>query len=204
MKDSRFKYGYRKNASKLHKTIGEILRTHESFKNYNSFQEYPVNKVNKNYQYSDHHFDWVIPTLKIVIECHGKQHYEAVNFGGMSNEDAVSAHTDTVYRDKLKKTAAQKAGYTYIEIPYTLQNKLTGELLLEFLNKEIKEDNEVDDGNQRQVDNSIQQSKKVFLRRQRDTYLESEKHRDNLQKARQRRHENYLNKKSIKETNRNK
>ena len=39
-KSSRFKHEYRSNASKLHKGVGDIVRSHALLKNYKAYQEY--------------------------------------------------------------------------------------------------------------------------------------------------------------------
>ena len=133
-KDSRFKWEYRKNASRLHKVVGELFRSSTMFAHYECYQEYPVNRVNTSYQHGSHHVDWVIPQLLLVIECHGKQHYQAVAFDG-NIDRAVEEFKNIKYRDKKKKAAALAADFTYVEIPYTSEKTLTIEILL----KKIKE-----------------------------------------------------------------
>lgn len=123
MKTSRFKYQYRSNASKLHKKIGDLLRYSDSFKYYDSFQEYPVNKVNTRYYTGCHHFDWVIPGLRLVVECHGIQHYEPTAFDG-DNEKAIDQFYGIQERDDKKKTAALDAGFKYITISYKEEKKI--------------------------------------------------------------------------------
>ena len=61
MKRTRFQHQYRKNASKLHKEVGDILRDSKILGHQEIYQEYPVNRVNKHYRNSSHHFDWVVP-----------------------------------------------------------------------------------------------------------------------------------------------
>ena len=117
-KSSRFKYAYRKNASKLHKAVGKVLRTDPLLKHYKSYQEYPVSKVNPDYQNNSHQFDWIIADLKIVIEVMGQQNYEHVCFGGISKEEAASNYHTQVERDLAKKRAAEDAGWTYIAVKY--------------------------------------------------------------------------------------
>ena len=126
-KDSRFKYEYRKNASKLHKAVGGLLRNHPTFKHKPSFQEYPVNKVNPKYPNGSHKFDWVIPQLKLVIECHGIQHYECQTFGA-DVVDAIDSFVEIKRRDEQKKEAALNAGWLYVVIAYN--EPITANLLL--------------------------------------------------------------------------
>ena len=66
---------YRKNASELHRAIGNILLSKEGpFSLYKIHQEYPVHKINPNFKSKRHKFDWVILDLSVVIEGHGQQH----------------------------------------------------------------------------------------------------------------------------------
>ncbi len=129
MKNSRFQYKYRKTASKAHRATGEILRTSETFKNFESYQEYPVNRVNPDYESGREHFDWVVPGMKLVIEVMGKQHFSIATFGGISKEEAAENLHATQYRDRKKENAAIVAGWTYITIPYTIEP--TEEYILE-------------------------------------------------------------------------
>lgn len=113
-KSSRFKHAYRKNASKLHKAVGETIRSHPLLKHYTSYQEYPVSKVNPEYQNNSHHFDWIILDLKCVIECHGAQHFSRIPFFHKTEED----YQDQLRRDEEKKTAAELAGWSYFIVKF--------------------------------------------------------------------------------------
>lgn len=117
-KSSRFQYKYRKSASKLHKAVGDTIRTHQLLKHYTSYQEYSVSRINSDYHTNSHKFDWVIIELKVVIEVHGQQHYMPVCFGGISKEEATKRYHDQVERDLEKKAAAEEAGWTYIAVRY--------------------------------------------------------------------------------------
>jgi hypothetical protein len=114
MKTSRFKTAYRKNASKLHRQVGDILKSSPLFAGHKIYQEYPVVQISPDYPHSNQWFDWVVLDLKLVIECHGKQHEEAVRFGGTSLESAEEKFVQQKYRDTTKMEAAIKAGFTYI------------------------------------------------------------------------------------------
>ena len=141
MKSSRFNTQYRNNASNLHKAIGEVL--HEeggAFSFYKIYQEYPVQKIDEEYPYASHKLDWVVLDLKLVIECHGKQHYEPSGFGEKNPHKVIDSFLDQKHRDKLKMEAVIKKGFTYLEIPYTVIGKVTSEylysLFLEHKNEE--------------------------------------------------------------------
>lgn len=200
-KDSRFRFEYMKNASKLHKTVGEVLRTDHTFCYHEIYQEYPVNRVNAEYSNKSHHFDWVIPKLNIVIECHGKQHYQVVAFDG-DIEKAISSFTELKHRDKDKKEAALNAGYVYIEVPYTDQRLVsssyiikkyqTGKIELEAYTK----DNEYrfkleDETKELKLSEILRDKRSKDNKLARTKYLTSEKHLDTLNKVREIRQKRY-------------
>jgi len=207
-KNSRFQFAYRDNASSLHKTVGELLRTSEVFCNYDIYQEYPVNKINSTYVDGSHHFDWVIPKIGIIIECHGQQHYEAISF--TSNvEEAISSFKDLKRRDKAKKEAALAAGYIYVEVPYHEDKKLTIEKLLFLIEKgrqlllDWTEEYEVEmkaEENQQKVQEQARlttiqtdriKEEKARNKEKRQSYLSSEKHKKELSVAREFRKQRY-------------
>jgi len=109
------------NASKLHRAIGQILIETDYFGNFSLYQEYPVIKVNPNYSSNAHLFDWAIPKLKIIFECHGIQHYHPAQFGGIEAEEALMNFNIQKLRDRKKKNAAEEMGWTYVEVPYTIK-----------------------------------------------------------------------------------
>ncbi len=122
MKTRRFQKSYRKSASKLHRTVGDVLRSSSLFKNYQIYQEYPVSRVNTAYTSNSEHFDWVIPDIQLVIECHGRQHYEVTDFSGKEEDGGLSKFKAQQGRDTRKRLAATEAGYTYIVIKYSDKN----------------------------------------------------------------------------------
>lgn len=113
-KSSRFKYEYRKSASKLHKAAGEILRSHPLLKHYRSYQEYPVNRVNPDFKNGMCKYDWVILDLQVVIEMMGEQHAKWIPFFHKTEADFIAQQE----RDEEKKQAALEAGYTYIAVAH--------------------------------------------------------------------------------------
>lgn len=151
MKIHRLKESYRNNASKLHRKVGDVLRSSNIFGTHKIYQEYPVNKIDPSYPSAAHKFDWVIKDLFLVIECHGEQHYNPVNFGGISDEEAQINFATQRHRDNIKMDAAIHAGYTYIVIPYS-DVKLVNEEYIWQLYSKLKNTSEVET-----IENSFEQ-----------------------------------------------
>lgn len=199
MKQTRFQKAYRKSSSKMHKKVGDLLRSSVLFRNFEAYQEYPVNRVNPYYPESSHHYDWVIPMLKIVIECHGKQHYEPVNFGGMDDLDAYEAYRNGKERDKLKKEAALSVGYRYIEVPYYEENLISDKYLSDLLDVAdlaTRHYTEVTGGVNKFEPNTdtkveLKQQRSLKAKEQWKALISSDKHKERLAKAREVRRAQY-------------
>ena len=56
--------------------------------------------------------------FKIIIEFDGKQHYEVINFGGVTNEKALENFNDLKVCDTLKNEFCLNNGYKMIRISY--------------------------------------------------------------------------------------
>ena len=130
-KSSRRRKIYRKSASKFHKTVGNLLFSIPSLKGLRIYQEYPVKQINPAYKNFRARYDWAILELKTVIECHGKQHFEPVRFGGISEEEAKEKFKQQKYMDAIKEEAAINAGWKYVVVPYNM--KITKESLLDLI-----------------------------------------------------------------------
>ena len=63
-----------------------------------------------------HYFDFYIPSKNLIIEFHGKQHYEFIDFFHNTEEDFLYRCS----KDKIKKEKALQEGYNYISIKYSL------------------------------------------------------------------------------------
>lgn len=63
-------------------------------------------------------FDFYIPSLDILIEVDGEQHFRPVNFGGMTDEKAKLIFTQTINRDDMKNKWCKKHNKTLIRISY--------------------------------------------------------------------------------------
>lgn len=132
---SQFKYA--KNASKLHKTVGEGL-SQGIFKEMTCLQEVQVSKLFPEYGNNRDRYDWIVKELNLVIEAHGSQHYKVATFG-MDAEKAVMAFQSQKYRDEKKKEIALLNGWTYLEVPYTDLKKIDYEYILDKYNQHFNE-----------------------------------------------------------------
>jgi hypothetical protein len=209
MKNKRFQYAYRDNTSKLHKKVGDLLREDKAFGEFEWYQEYPVNKINDGYPDGRAKFDWVCPALRIVIECHGKQHYQVVDFGYDTTEEAIEAFHEGKKRDMVKKKAAMDANYTYMVVPYTMEKKVdtawlqeTFSLQLQELEEYTKENEErlreEEERKKNELAEVLKAQKKEREKEQRQEYLVSEKHKAELRRAREFRQARYRRLKELK------
>ena len=195
MKTSRFQYEYRRSASKLHRKVGDVLRESPLFKNHEIYQEYPVCRVNPSYEDTSNHFDWVIADMFLVIECHGKQHYEVTDFTGKSEDGGIQAFKEGKQRDEAKRAAAIEAGWTYLEIPYTEEKRISEAYILDLYQENLntapvysQDDSGTSDGTGQDHRRDFQER----LREKRQAYLKSDEHQVQLERARRLRHEQYL------------
>lgn len=134
MKRSRLPTQTAKNASKLHKRIGELLTCeHSQFANYELRQEYNVSKVNPDYSSNREKFDWAILGLDVVIEIHGEQHYRPVCFGGMTEDQAQKNFKRRQELDEEKRLAAEEACWSYVVVKYTEKDITLQELTTRIL-----------------------------------------------------------------------
>jgi len=132
LKSRRLQFAYRKSASKLHRSVGDWLR--QTYPCYRIYQEYPVQKINPSWPNGRARYDWVILDLKVVIECHGEQHSQLVQWGPRV-DTKIDCRTciktpglkEIQEQDSAKETAARSAGFGYVVIQY---NEKPEEVLL--------------------------------------------------------------------------
>ncbi len=73
-------------------------------------------------------FDFVVfdnkedKNILCLIEYDGKQHFEPVNFNGISDDNALVSHVNTVRRDKIKNDFCKNNGINLLRIPYWTNN----------------------------------------------------------------------------------
>lgn len=96
---------------------GEIL-TKEVLNEYSL--EFQAQKKFTNLYYKSRSYplsyDFCIPSMNILIECQGQQHYEPTTF--FHGENAKEGFADQQERDRLKREYAQQNGYLLLEISY--------------------------------------------------------------------------------------
>lgn len=115
--------------SKFHNRIREIFATDSFFKNMSCYQEVPVCELIEGYGARNQHYDWYVEELNLIIELHGRQHYQVVNYGNIGAGEAERSFRNQRERDSSKKHAALDAGYRYKAIHYRHRTKLTAELI---------------------------------------------------------------------------
>ena len=121
------------SASKFHNKVREIFATDPVFANFSCYQEINVCDLVEGYYVGNHHYDWYIEELNTVVELHGQQHYKVTNWGDKTVEEAERAFYRMKNRDSMKKAAAERAGYNYIEISYKEYKNLDSERLRELI-----------------------------------------------------------------------
>ena len=134
MQDKRSKwknqYTFLESASNFHNKLREIFIKDKFFKQLNCFQEVPVLSLVPSYANNFDAVDWYIDELSCVIELHGVQHYKMQSFGSTDSYfNQVKNFNNIKFRDNRKKTALLSAAYSYIEISYKEEKKLTAEYI---------------------------------------------------------------------------
>ena len=69
-------------------------------------------------------FDFYLPTYNLIIEYDGKQHYEVVRIGGMSEEEALQQFKINQLHDQIKNEYCQTHNIELLRIPYWEQNNI--------------------------------------------------------------------------------
>ena len=116
---------YAKNASSYHRKMGQLLEE-MSFGGLGIYQEHIVRDICPDHPSPLDRFDFYIPSLNLVIEVHGEQHYKAATFGGISQQKADFNFAKGSLRDTDKALSAKKAGLIYIAFSY--KDKFTQEV----------------------------------------------------------------------------
>ena len=82
--------------------------------------EYEKQKYFKNWNIGIHYFDFYLPAYNLVIEFHGKQHYQFIDFFHKNIEYFKYRQE----KDNLKKITCLDQGVNYLSIKYNLYNDI--------------------------------------------------------------------------------
>jgi hypothetical protein len=119
---------FAKNASRLHRKIGEILLLTSPFNQYQTRQEVLVSELFPAYPNNRDKYDWVVPDMHLIIEGNGSQHYSPATFGS-SAEQAIMNFQSQKFRDGQKEEIAIMNGWTFITVPFLDEKNLTSDYL---------------------------------------------------------------------------
>lgn len=121
---------YYENASNFHNKVRNIFANDSFFNQFSCYQEVPLSFLVKNYPNNKDAVDWWIDEFGVIIELHGRQHYQSTSFTkNISYEEKQKNFYNIKYRDNRKKTFLLNADYKYIEISYKEIGKITPEYL---------------------------------------------------------------------------
>lgn len=81
-------------------------------------------------------FDFYLPLYNKIIEYDGQHHYYPVQFNGISLEEAIINHKNTIKHDLIKNSYCQNNGIDILRIPYYEYNNIET-LVLDFLERKI-------------------------------------------------------------------
>lgn len=63
-------------------------------------------------------FDFFLPEYNLALEYDGRQHYEPVTFGGISEKRAIKLFEENKKRDKIKEEYCANNGINFLRISY--------------------------------------------------------------------------------------
>jgi G:T-mismatch repair DNA endonuclease (very short patch repair protein) len=107
-------------------------------------EEVNVRKLFPSYGPHDHHYDFVVPMFKLIVECHGQQHGKPVTFGG-SILDASSRFANQKRRDRLKEEVARENGWGYLIVWHNELPRSDEEAIILLKSKVLKSISEMKD-----------------------------------------------------------
>lgn len=74
----------------------------------------------KNYKQLS--YDFYIPSLNMLLEYNGEQHYMPIRFDGMTEEKAKTKFLQQIEKDKQKEEYAKSNNYNFVVIKYDVEN----------------------------------------------------------------------------------
>jgi G:T-mismatch repair DNA endonuclease (very short patch repair protein) len=128
-------------ASRLHKRtlrlLKEILGTSikEEVNVQDLFSEYPAR---------NEHYDLVIPSYNLVVECHGEQHKTPSSFGEKNFEKVVTNFQRQQRRDRMKEEIVWENEWGYVVVWYNELPKEDKEAKIVLKKKVLEAINRID------------------------------------------------------------
>ena len=80
--------------------------------------EVNVRKLFPKYPDHNHHYDIVVPSHKLIFECHGEQHFTIQTFGEKDLEKVVVSLTTQKHRDRKKEDVAWENDWGFVTVRY--------------------------------------------------------------------------------------
>lgn len=109
--------------SALHRKVAKLLR--EIYPGFTILEEESLKTVVDDRK-TTLFVDIVVRELSVVIECHGRQHFEFVPHFHQTRDQFAQA----VARDRAKAQTVIDAGYSYVVVRFDEESKLTQGLLM--------------------------------------------------------------------------
>jgi hypothetical protein len=111
--------------SSMEQKISQVLTKHNiQYKPQHSFSDCKDKKALP--------FDFLLIEYNILIEYDGQQHYRPVNFGGISDEEALQNFLITTLHDNIKNEYCQINNIPLLRIPYW-ENKNIERIILDYI-----------------------------------------------------------------------
>jgi hypothetical protein len=117
--------------SALHRRVAELFRS--LFPQFKIFEEESIDVVVDGRR-TTLFVDIIVRELSLVIECHGRQHFEFVPHFHQTRDGFARS----VQRDRAKADAVIAAGYSYLVVRYDQESQLTPELLMTMATKALE------------------------------------------------------------------
>lgn len=122
----------RGRASSLHKKVFTLLR--QAFPTFTILEEQSL-KVEVRGRKTTVFTDILVREMNVVIECHGRQHYEFVEHFHQTRD----AFARSLERDRAKAQEVEEAGMTYVVVRFDEETTLTITTLIEKITQAITE-----------------------------------------------------------------
>lgn len=115
--------------SKQQQEVGRLLRLLFP----DTEEEKDLSKVTNNQLHKGIRLDFWVPSVKLIVEVHGIQHYKPSGFG-KDKLASIEAFSHQLDRDSKLRTICEKFSINYMEVPY--DKKLTVKDFLSYMGED--------------------------------------------------------------------